>query len=646
MRHDVTSGCLVATLLLSVAADAKDFYVSPTGSPSGNGSISQPWDLATGLSDPSVAPGDTVWLQGGDYVGSYSGDLTGTESQPIVVRSAPGQWARVDGKGSNERTFEFHGAWTIYRDFEITNTDADRWGERPFVDAYGPNLKLVNLVIHDTGGMGFWTPSKNSEIYGCIIYNNGYDLSDRGHGHGLYMQNDQGTKRVFDNILFGGYSFGVHAYTEGGSIQGFDIVGNVWFNAGVNSSVSGHKDDCLVGGLQPADRISLRENFAWAIGGSTRTVALGYSVPNVQVALQDNYFIGALDFATPWSDITITGNTLCTVSGVNTSDYPANTYLTATPTVTQVFVRPNQYEPGRAHIIVYNWDQAPSQNVDLSEVLSPGDGYEIRNAQNFFASPVATGVYDGSPVSVAQTGLTPVQPIGSPGSYDVEDQTGDLFNVFVVLKTTVACSFQAECDDADPCTTDTCEQGVCVHGAIAGCCQSAAQCDDSNACTSDSCAGTMCAHDAIAGCCDSDVDCSDNNACTADTCEVSTGLCGNEPAAGGCAVDADCSNPDPCVRGKCSSGCTCEFEPVEGCETDAGAGGDGGDGGSDGRDAGTGPAANSDEDSGCGCSVPAGRGAPSWLLFLAVVVLGRLYEPKRSVRRIPIDRRKVGHADP
>ena len=49
-----------------VAGTHAGHYVSPTGSPTGDGSAAQPWDLATAFSGPAtVQPGDTVWLRGG-----------------------------------------------------------------------------------------------------------------------------------------------------------------------------------------------------------------------------------------------------------------------------------------------------------------------------------------------------------------------------------------------------------------------------------------------------------------------------------------------------------------------------------------------------------------------------------------------------
>lgn len=428
------AGLLFAFLLAPALAHGAEHHVSPTGTAAGTGAASAPWNLATALAQPpAIRPGDTVLLHGGAYSGAFLSALTGSDGSPITVRSAPGEWAKIDGKGATEATFTVEGAWTVYRDFEITNTDPDRGGARSGgFDVRGPNVKLINLVVHDTGGNGFWSGATNAEIYGCVIFHNGYDDTDRGHGHGVYTQNATGTKTLADNVVFGGYSFGLHAYTEGGELQGFDFVGNVLFNAGVASSVSGHKDDCLVGGLKPADRISLRENLVWAIGGNTRAVQLGYSVANGSVELSDNYVIGAVNFAKPWSSVTMSGNTLCTVTGVDTAQYPANTYLTVDPAAPKVFVRPNKYEPGRAHVVVYNWLRAASVDVDVSSVVAPGARYELRNAQNVLAAPVLSGTYSGAKLAVPMTGLQPAQPIGSPGAYEPADQTGTLFNVFVL----------------------------------------------------------------------------------------------------------------------------------------------------------------------------------------------------------------------
>jgi hypothetical protein len=58
------------------------------------------------------------------------------------------------------------------------------------------------------------------------------------------------------------------------------------------------------------------------------------------------------------------------------------------------------------------------------------------------------------------------------------------------------------CDDGDPCTTDTCVNGVCVFTPIV--------CDDGDPCTVDTCVNGVCVH--------TPMDCDDNDPCTLDTC--------------------------------------------------------------------------------------------------------------------------------
>jgi len=100
------------------------------------------------------------------------------------------------------------------------------------------------------------------------------------------------------------------------------------------------------------------------------------------------------------------------------------------------------------------------------------------------------------------------------------------------------CLSDADCDDGDACTVDSCSGGVCSNNLI--------DCDDADACTVDSCIAGACFNDAIS--------CDDGNACTDDMCF--DGLCENTfPACGledGCCGpscdggnDPDCSSCSP-----------------------------------------------------------------------------------------------------
>src|SRR6266851_10415745 len=98
------------------------FYVAPNGSPSGNGSITNPWNLQTALNQRlRVVPGATIYLRGGTYTGKFSSNLTGLLTLPITVRSYPGEWATIDGYA----TTTLNGAVTA-NDTTMTVVDASK----------------------------------------------------------------------------------------------------------------------------------------------------------------------------------------------------------------------------------------------------------------------------------------------------------------------------------------------------------------------------------------------------------------------------------------------------------------------------------------------------------------------------------------
>lgn len=89
---------VVIMMLLSVAAYASDYYVSPAGVPTNTGTLNSPWDLQTGLNNPAVN-NNTLCMLGGDYYGKYSSALSNA-----TVKSCLGQWAKIDGNYSTTIT--------------------------------------------------------------------------------------------------------------------------------------------------------------------------------------------------------------------------------------------------------------------------------------------------------------------------------------------------------------------------------------------------------------------------------------------------------------------------------------------------------------------------------------------------------------
>ena len=468
-----------------------EFYASPSGTPSGDGSVTKPWDLQTALNQPTpVTPGSTIWLRGGRYTGGsdragFRSNLTGTADAPIVVRQFPGERAIVTN------SLDVRGSYAWFWGFEVTSARQAATGTdyEYLVGAHaGTANRLINLVIHDgpnTGVASFtplYTSASQTTIYGCLIYNNGTHFN---LDHGLYLQNDvaTGTVTVTDNIVFNNEAFGLHIYSRPaeGRLNGFDIEGNVLFGNGSISTPVNRNNEILIGGTPAANDIVVRSNFTYreaASGFSPYKVAaeIGYidgSNANGDVVLENNYFIGGL-YINRWSSGNVRGNlvydyagpmvlTDSSASGPTWSDnrfygvsslsswqrapnspadfatWQAQTglpspgrYAGSGLPPNLVVVRPNQYEAGRANIVVYNWEQDATVSVDLSTVLKVGDRYVVRNVQDFDGTPVASGTYEGGSIQLPMAAVAPPAVIGRAST--PPPVTGPPFNVFVVMK--------------------------------------------------------------------------------------------------------------------------------------------------------------------------------------------------------------------
>ena len=434
--------CVGALLVGAPPAPANDFYVSPTGTTStaaGTGSLSTPWSLQTALSQPSVVhAGDTIWLRGGRYAGPFVSRLQGGPGNPVTLRQRPGERATLDGNGTPNTTLEILGGWAVYWGFEVTNSDPSRpnvQGTRPTgIDVSSPNTLFVNLVVHDAGlGFGFWEPAVNAEIYGSLIYYNGNSTFD----HGIYAQNSTGTKKIEDNLIFNNRGYGLHIYgSDLAHLNNFYLAGNASFRNGLLGGGIPNRNMLLGGGVL-ADSPTLVSNLFYSKKDGTQPgtgwmLGYNYGLGSRNATLQNNYVADDMVFVSPVG-LTMNGNTFYTTPGyfvgVSPASYPNNTYTNARPSGPVVFVRPNRYEAGRAHIVVYNWSQQATVNADVSSVLTPGTSYEIRNAQDFFGAPVKTGTYDGTAISIPMAGLSAAAPVG----FAVPQSSGPEFNAFVLL---------------------------------------------------------------------------------------------------------------------------------------------------------------------------------------------------------------------
>lgn len=411
-----------------------------------DGSIGSPWELSEALTTWRIKPGHTVYLRSGVHSGQFVSSLIGTEAQPITIRPYPGEIAIIDGM------LDINGAYTVWRDLEfrysgwVTRTSAQTGGTptdipRRDLNIYGPGTKMINCVIHDLSNFGWWGPAVGSDVYGCLMYSNGWDAPDRGHGHGMYTQNHPGGRKVWQNcITWGHYSTCGKVYSATNApLRQYDISGLICGPSGDSRLIIGSDDgstedvtvsDCMTwgAGINFSDALVTSQ-----IAFDHLYVAFDEDIPMVlgnwnSLAGFDNTFIGGdgadesyrvvglvaspgawtLDRnayhytgpnAEPFREDGVSDYTLAGWQAATGFDL-SSTLVVGPPTVNRIIVQPNAYDPARSHVVIYNWE-------GLASVPAPLSG-RYTNAMN-----VAEGIDLEAGAALPMASWTVATPIGA-----------------------------------------------------------------------------------------------------------------------------------------------------------------------------------------------------------------------------------------
>lgn len=397
--------CRLAAVILVAGGTplwAREWYVAPDGQPQGRGTRQSPWDLESALAtQPRVGPGDTIWLAGGIYKhpdrrtesSGYKVRLRGIPLKPIHVRPLPGQRVTIDGGLSILPPSNWLWIW----DLEIIVSEnsfmprrLDEPGSHPA--SYnrpggglnihtGRGCKYINLVIHDNAqGVGFWNEATDSELYGAIIYDNGWEGPDRRHGHAIYSQNQLGAKTIADCIMTGGYSYSLHAYgSRQAFVDNYLVAGNVCYEAG----------RFLIGGGRPSRNIRVLNNYLYKVD-----MQLGYAAPeNNDCEVRDNVIVDGKLTIKDFRQVTEEGNLV-----LGRSD-PRPTGESV-----RIAFRRNRYDPNRANVAIFNWAKQDVVELSPGSFLVEGNTYRLQDPRDFFGPAVLSGVYDGKSIRVPVRG--------------------------------------------------------------------------------------------------------------------------------------------------------------------------------------------------------------------------------------------------
>ena len=285
-------------------------------------------------------PGNTVYVEN-EFIQI---NVANSDGSYRVIRGWGGTTPTAHTVGAPVRmfgnTFEVNGNTTIYRDFEVYNSNPNRsfvtsgpggyLRDGDGVTVFGDDLKFINMVVHDNlDGFFLAEIADNTEVYGSIIYNNGHVASDRPHGHGLYIQNDIGRKTISDVISFNNFALGMKAYGANlGHSNRVYFDGVTSFNNGSpgyfpnNPTPFPTDTNRRYGNMEigsdfyPSDDVSVTNSYLYHQPGTVVEIpglSLGRapSGGNTNAAIRNNYFAEPGDPISfnLWSFVQVTGNT-------------------------------------------------------------------------------------------------------------------------------------------------------------------------------------------------------------------------------------------------------------------------------------------------------------------------------------------------
>jgi parallel beta-helix repeat protein len=349
---------------------------------------------------------------------------------------------------------------TTYRDLEVFNSGGIRNAQTSWIaNALGSGIvitgaadsnAIINNIIHDAhNGIFIGSASSNSTVYGNIVYNNGIIASDgEPAGISIYAENASGYSKVYRNLFLLGFNGNGQFGGDSGAYVGGDHQYNVFSNAG--AAVPSTEINYL--GRAEFEPLSVTNNHFFAphatAGGAVALLGFGEAIS--ALTLNNNYFVGGNPACTFSNIDTITGsgnnfflngtdfgdtelfynptllptgtfdnNTYHDSSGKdfwgrqgvgyeNFAAWKAFSGFDAASTQTAIdmpdtpVVIPNEYETGRAHIVIYATSNPGSINVNLSTTgLVNGQRYTIVNAFDYFDTAVTSGTYNSASPTIS-----------------------------------------------------------------------------------------------------------------------------------------------------------------------------------------------------------------------------------------------------
>jgi hypothetical protein len=201
-----------ACRLHAVTALLGALCVAPTGMPAVAADITPGNDLRAAIA--ALRPGEELRLGGGTYTNDSAFRITvsGTASEPIVIRSKDGEHAIVQQTNSGQNGVEIQGNYLVFRGIEFTGgSHGIRLMDSDFIT-------IEDCEIHDTGDVAL-SANSGGTYEGLKLLRNHIHHTN-GTGEGMYLGCNYDDCRVVNSLIEGNY---IH-HTNGPGVEQGDGI--------------------------------------------------------------------------------------------------------------------------------------------------------------------------------------------------------------------------------------------------------------------------------------------------------------------------------------------------------------------------------------------------------------------------------------
>ncbi len=180
--------------------------------------------------------------------------------------------------------------------------------------------------------------------------------------------------------MTGGFGYTMHAYGSSRAyVDNYLVEGNIACDGGT----------FLIGGGRPSRNVRAVENYLYRVN-----MQIGYSAPhNEDCEIRDNVILGGGLQINKFKIAVKEGNLVLGKNDPRPKDADV-----------RIVLRPNRYDPDRAHLAVFNWARKPAIDLTPKSFLKTGETYRLMDPRRLYGEPVLSGTFDGKPIRVPLDG--------------------------------------------------------------------------------------------------------------------------------------------------------------------------------------------------------------------------------------------------